>query len=388
MPIPRVRPRVCPYRVCPTNFLFPRSSPTGKSAQTYRRRNSSDVYEDFSSSLQNPTEWQDVLKSHRRRSTQFTDPDFPPSQASIGGGNLKVSGWSRISDIYGPTSLLVELSFFDDETMSMCGASPALTQAEFDSLPRESAPNHAEKAKKILTVALTSDDLSQLNLDDRMSSWLSSFASNHNDGLEVDRIDVKPVFSHKKGYVSTVRCYCRVQFKSFDIGMFQRGADGTFVDPADVCQGALGDCYFVGAMSTLGMQVRRRWGEEGASKLLIVRFIARYCPTNPRRSPPAPLSCRPCDLCAPLPCAPLPPPSRSSNTRFARLSAGGGHSRRLPRSPRRPFGPRATQLPRKRAGLQLGGRLCGAILARRKVQSCDDRRLHPLQRERQTRLRE
>ena len=68
---------------------------------------------------------------------------------------------------------------------------------------------------------------------------------------------MRPSWDRRPGYVPRVTCRCAIHFAAYHIALFQRGEDGTFVDPADVEQGELGDCYLLGALSTLGIREER-----------------------------------------------------------------------------------------------------------------------------------
>jgi calpain len=232
------------------------NSPTSK-GDTYKKAGRDDFYSSRKLSLDDPTEWQETLRAHRIHGTQFVDSAFPPSRGSL--GNVEgVHTWKRITDIYSCPVLYCMLSVFDDETYSLCGADQTITEGDFLASAAKytaDATPFVKTAMRVLGVALANPDLiPTIGLSDRMVAWITDYSKRHStEHLQIQTIEVNPVWEHKEGYVSKVRCFCKITLGAPKIAMFNRGSDGCFIDPSDVNQGALGDCYFLGALSTLGM---------------------------------------------------------------------------------------------------------------------------------------
>jgi hypothetical protein len=231
-----------------------------------RKRNLVDIYQETQKTLKRGDEWLDVLREHRENGTQFTDPDFPPTESSLGVAAGGVHSWRRISDIYSGSTTFVDLQFFDDEDRQLCGGNPKIAADEFDSAEDEPgaagggpAALFKDTAEAAVRAAMEGS-VERFGFSESMAGWLEQwavFARRDHGDADVEAVDVRLQWATKPGYVSTVHCLCRVRFAAPRVALFQRGEGGDFVDPGDVNQGALGDCYFLGALSALGTHEQR-----------------------------------------------------------------------------------------------------------------------------------
>jgi len=206
---------------------------------------------------------------------KFTDPNFPPDDRSLffdpnnpRETDLKkdVQKWVRISDLFNKTKY-IKLTFFDEEAFRLCGFE-TMEASEFERLSSvddcPSMEKATQKAQELCLTALGSTDpvqeeLEALVADSPIKDWLQK-----NDIFGTLRTHLSPLvlkefgdpkfeYVAQEGYVPTLAvtlpCGCGPPDA---VHFFQRGTpDQPFVAPGDVAQGALGDCYFLGALSVL-----------------------------------------------------------------------------------------------------------------------------------------
>eukprot|EP00937_MAST-01D_sp_MAST-1D-sp2_P008127 g8127.t1 len=176
----------------------------------------------FARTLPSDASWEATLRTLRDKRESFQDAEFPPNDDSLGIARLGLGvgavKWKRAADIYH----LEKPEYFTVHNNKLY----ALGADEFDH-PSRPATQGAEGAVR---------------------QHIQAFVRKECHGRPVARVDVKQLRD---------RAYVKVTFSKPEIAIFQRGEDGTFIDPGDVDQGWLGDCYFISAMSSLGLHDER-----------------------------------------------------------------------------------------------------------------------------------
>ena len=230
----------------------------------------------FQRALPDNDEWIEILNHHARRRTKFIDPNFQPNSKSLfrngkktksnaGLGKL-VTSWRRISDIFHQKYIL-HLKFTESERVPECygyengvkklppmilnneNAKNSLKMAKFfvETVMRESDPVKREKA--ILKYggpmgkSILQRDLFQGIAEHHLPMEFSHISDD--ETYVVDR-------QVRSGYVNMVKIQITICFDPpHGIHLFDIHEDGNMVGAGDVCQGQIGDCYLMGALSVL-----------------------------------------------------------------------------------------------------------------------------------------
>ncbi|KAJ0400107.1 hypothetical protein ATCC90586_005128 [Pythium insidiosum] len=165
--------------------------------------------------LPDNNEWQDILRQHRQRGTQFTDPQFPPDSTSLFRDvNNKRSPqledavwkWKRISEFFNETAY-VEVTMLDDAKKLVCSIamkSPAeaesiLSILRQDPPARPIEPEFFRIAQEAVSTGMSKRRRDHLLLCTKnMITYLSDYVQ---DGIQ--RFDLlphgKPVFGSFTG---------------------------------------------------------------------------------------------------------------------------------------------------------------------------------------------
>mmetsp|Transcript_33231 Transcript_33231/g.43790 ORF Transcript_33231/g.43790 Transcript_33231/m.43790 type:complete len:910 (-) Transcript_33231:391-3120(-) len=222
-------------------------------------------------------EWMSYLRVSRMKGQKFTDSNFPPDERSLFFDpenprevELKhdVQKWVRISEMFNK-SRFIKLTFFDDDSFKLCGFE-TMEEGEFQGLEMEmdipSKERAQQKGEDICMATLGSRKLEidysmDLLNDSPIRDWLEknkifdTVLKSLSPLVLVSFGEVKYEYISQPGYVPTISVIMECQFKpDSKIAFFQRGTpDEPFVKPGDVAQGALGDCYYLGALSVLSV---------------------------------------------------------------------------------------------------------------------------------------
>jgi len=216
-----------------------------------------------------------MLNVLKNKNEKFVDKNFPPNEYSLfhDPSNIKeksletdVKKWVRISEMF-TTERVIKSTFFDDEDLKLCGFE-TMELADFDTTAGEQCNFDqlaAKKALEICKATLTSskaiDYSAKLFENSPIKDWLESnkifeaiIAANA-PLIFKDFVNIKIEKWEEAGYVPTISIIAKCLFGPVDqIKMFEREtADEQLVKPGDVDQGALGDCYFLGAISVLAI---------------------------------------------------------------------------------------------------------------------------------------
>ena len=222
--------------------------------------------------------WLNTLRSHRTSGSCFEDAQFPPNDASLG-AELADRGyeWCRVSDMF-TRSGFCTLSFVDDDprlgkNKAMCYRfDPNISfddQMLLSPNIQHCAPIYIERAMKIaetvLSTSETKPSLGSLNL-----VWDDGVAFVEH-GLKMSVASQPVKFSHigvrSFGEIDTsialgqprITVFLELVFEQ-TCHMFEPAEFGdesaALVEPADINQGELGDCFLLCALSILSTHER------------------------------------------------------------------------------------------------------------------------------------
>jgi hypothetical protein len=226
-------------------------------------------------------DWKELLAIHRSRGTHFVDPVFPPSAKSLGqkqkgdadeGFAEKVTSWRRVADIFRVEHALT-LTFSEQDPPKCCGCSQKeepvdASEAQQRLAPGERSPLHDAAVAQavywcaaVLRASSGPERTAALATFGSMAQWLTDNAvfdrlERDYDPLHFFDVAADKTFvvsrEAKPGYVPTVVVQVTLRFlPPGGLHLFEVHPNGELVGTGDVCQGALGDCYFLAAMCVL-----------------------------------------------------------------------------------------------------------------------------------------
>jgi len=263
-----------------TGYLTVRA-PNGDSLLTHTALTDGGGMEDLSKDgslahvLPDSDEWEELLVEVRARGTAWTDPTFPPSAKSLFRKGSEgpswadeVHGWARVGDVFHQSHTL-RLTFSEEDGAPGCyGYSsradpapdataqvPAAYRAAADAAVRAACRLAAAGFAAVAGGASAVAELVALGGD------MGANLRDKNVFGKIDREHRPLVFAGldeantfvvervaEKGYVPMLTVQVTALFAPVGgLHLFEDGADA-----GDVKQGALGDCYFLGALSVVG----------------------------------------------------------------------------------------------------------------------------------------
>lgn len=227
--------------------------------------------------------WLGVLRSHRNLGDRFTDSVFPPSPAggidssSIGlSSEYRQTTWQRLSSIYRSTQWIsVNLEDMDPRHSAAgqcCGydpnlrAEPCLPDTVIDGVTTaEHVAFATEKARAIVDAMIKGDPAGWEGMiwpeggaqfAEGLGKMINQFTVKFKS---IGKTHVQFIPSAPKpGYIVFGRFTVAVELHfGQDVHMFEREVgDASVVEPGDINQGALGDCYYLCALSILSTHER------------------------------------------------------------------------------------------------------------------------------------
>jgi calpain len=222
--------------------------------------------------------WLDVLREHRQNGTNFVDPVFSPDASSILMGDeaslMGMDGilddleWKRAAEIF-RSSFWLNVVMVDNPDRTIIGFSSLLrtdpkvqpgAQDEFD----ESIVQHQlmrERARELCEVGFleTTDAIFEKFGRNQLTEWLvtSDFFGQIEEGVKpsafvgIDQIRFFPRAEQQNGF-TVYDISVETRFSLGQMTVFERSnPNRPFVEPGDVVQGKLGDCYLLGALSVI-----------------------------------------------------------------------------------------------------------------------------------------
>ena len=233
--------------------------------------------------MPNSDAWLSVLRSHRDQGDRFTDTAFLPSPA--GGVDSPAIGlqsayrqttWQRLSSIYRQTRwIMVKLEDMDPRHSAAgqcCGYDPNLRAEPClpdtvvdDDTTSEHVAFATEKARAIVDAMIAGDPAGWEGLiwseggaafEQGLSQQIAQFPVKFKS-IGKTHVKFNPG-EPKEGYIIFGRFEVAVELHfGQDVHMFEREeGDVSAVEPGDINQGALGDCYYLCALSILSTHER------------------------------------------------------------------------------------------------------------------------------------
>tara|TARA_B110000208_G_scaffold116850_1_gene143144 strand:+ start:3205 stop:4359 length:1155 start_codon:yes stop_codon:yes gene_type:complete len=218
-------------------------------------------------------EWLEFLRDARREKRAFTDDDFPPNSESLGevaslaGKNVQ---WTRISDMFNQRRYITLRFLDDDERLGDNAGRCFAIDMNLSTEPSNPGQNNESHASYIpLATAIITDALAKRDLTARLWAEGVDYVTEHLKSkieefyVQFARVGSAAVRFFRFEKLGTPRvAVCLELVYEMPLKMFDRpepdehGVVAALVEPSDINQGLLGDCYYLCGLSILAAHPR------------------------------------------------------------------------------------------------------------------------------------
>jgi len=260
-------------------------SPTGDTVQINHELLDNDGFYElkndcsFQRALPDTDEWIQILSHHARRRTKFVDATFKPNNESLfrdgkktvanAGLSKIVSKWRRISDIF-HQKCVMHLKFTESERTPECYGYETGVEKMAPMILNQNlnvnGKNSLKMAKMFVEKVLCETDPDERkNIILQYGGPMGGSMLKRNVFQNIAENHLPMQFTHisddetyvvdrqvRDGYVTMIRIQVTLCFDPpRGIHLFDIHEHGNMVGAGDVCQGQLGDCYLMGALSVI-----------------------------------------------------------------------------------------------------------------------------------------